>query len=165
MKRYLKITVIFAGFFTIFLLIFTPLQAELIEPTQTLKTAAAESGQLTVFSEPPDLMVKLDGTPVGQTPVRIQAVAPGDHQLQVRQSVTDINIESGEAYHISLFRDKFIRFQGAKSEALKNQASKASQRSEAPIPQSSPEQIKIKKENREAWERWMNFVNGSSSHF
>ena len=142
-----------------------PLPAELIEPSRTLKSATGGPGQLTVFSEPPDLLVKLDGTPVGQTPVRLQEVNPGNHQLQVKQSVTEITIESGKTFHISLFRGKFIRFEVAEEESLGASEGNALPESEIPAQQTSPEHSRIKKENRKAWERWMQFVNGSQNHF
>jgi hypothetical protein len=138
------------------------LQAELIEPSRSLKSTAEETSELTVFSEPPGLNIKLDGTLIGQTPMRINAVDAGTHQLQVGQSSTEIKVKPGQAFHISLFKNRFIRFQVARKEAPEAKK-KSPPTSVAPAP--SAENLRIKEENRKAWERWMNFVNGSSNHF
>ena len=163
MKKMFKIMAILTGFFTIIVLNFSALQAELIEPTQSLKATAEDPGQLTVFSEPPGLNIKLDGKSIGQTPMRINMVDPGTHQLQVGESVTEIYVEPGQPFHISLFQKKFIKFQIAK----KKEASGAGKTlaSETPAPKPSSGDLRTKEENRKAWERWMLFVNGSSNHF
>ena len=162
MKKMCKLALFLTGFFTIIVLNFSALQAGLIEPTRSLKATAVDPGQLTVFSEPPGLNIKLDGKFVGQTPMRINMVDPGTHQLQVGESVTEIYVEPGQPFHISLFKNKFIQFQVAKKEA--SEAGKTLT-SETPAPERSSEHLKTKKENRKAWERWMLFVNGSSKHF
>jgi hypothetical protein len=165
MKRFSKIMVILTGFFAISLFNSAVLQAELIEPTRTLKKTPEDPGQLTVFSEPPGLVVKIDGTPVGQTPLRIQEVAPGAHRLQVRESVTEIYLEPGVTFHISLFKNKFVQFQVVKKEPVKRSEANEYPKTETWAPGSSPEQLKTKEEGRKAWERWVQFVNGSSRHF
>ena len=165
MKKYPKIMVIITGFFAISLFSSAGLQAELIEPTRTLKKTSEEPGQLTVFSEPPGLAVKINGTPVGQTPLRIQEVAPGTHRLQIRGSITEINLEPGMTFHISLFRNKFIQFQVAKKESGQTSETNPNPRTETWAPKASPEQLKIKEQNRKVWDRWVRFVNGSSRHF
>ena len=162
MKKMYKLAVFLTGFFTIIVLNFSTLQAGLIEPTRSLKATAEDPGQLTVFSEPPGLNIKLDGKLVGQTPMRINAVNPGAHQLQVGESVTEIYVEPGQPFHISLFKNKFIQFQVAKKEA--SEAGKTlTAETQAPQPPSG--HLRAKEENRKAWERWMLFVNGSSNHF
>jgi hypothetical protein len=162
MKKIYKLTVFLTGFFIIIGFNFSALQAGLIEPTRSLKATAEDPGQLTVFSEPPGLNIKLDGKFVGQTPMRINMVNPGTHQLQVGESVTEIYVEPGQPFHISLFKNKFIQFQVAKKEASGAGKTLAS---ETPAPEPSSENSKTKKENRKAWERWMLFVNGSAKHF
>ena len=162
MKKMYKLALFLTGFFTIIVLNFSALQAGLIEPTRSLKATAENPGQLTVFSEPPGLNIKLDGKFVGQTPMRINAVDPGTHQLQVGESVTDIYLAPGQPFHISLFKNKFIQFQVAKKEA--SEAGKTLTSTTAP-PKPSSEHLRTKKENRKAWERWMLFVNGSANHF
>jgi hypothetical protein len=162
MKKIYKLTVFLTGFFIIIGFNFSALQAGLIEPTRSLKATAEDPGRLTVFSEPPGLNIKLDGKFVGQTPMRINMVDPGAHQLQVGESVTEIYVEPGQPFHISLFKDKFIQFQVAQKEASGAGKTLAS---ETPAPEPSSEHSKTKKENRKAWERWMLFVNGSAKHF
>ena len=162
MKKMRKLLVFLTGFFTIIVLNYSALQAELIEPSRSLKSTAEDTGQLTVFSEPPGLNIKLDGTLIGQTPMRMNAVDAGTHQLQVGESSTEIKVKPGQAFHISLFKNRFIQFQVARKEAL--EAGKKS--TPAPVaPEPSAENLRTKEENRKAWERWMNFVNGSSKHF
>jgi len=163
MKKMYKLTVFLTGFFTIIVLNFSALQAGLIEPTRSLKATAQDPGQLTVFSEPPGLNIKLDGKFVGQTPMRINMVDPGIHQLQVGESVTEIYVEPGQPFHISLFKNKFIQFQVAKKEASGAGKTLTSETPAPPKP--SSENLRTKKENRKAWERWMLFVNGSANHF
>lgn len=165
MKKMLKLVVFLTGFFTIIVLNFTTLQAGLIEPTRSLKTTAEDPGQLTVFSEPPGLSIKLDGSFVGQTPMRINAVDPGTHQLQVRESVTDIYVEPGQMFHISLFKNKFIQFQVAKKDAAEPSGAGKTLSPETSASEPSSQNLRTKEENRKAWERWILFVNGSKNHF
>lgn len=143
----------------------TALQAELIEPTRSIKGASADPGHLTVFSEPPGLNVSLNGASVGKTPIRIKALEPGIHQLQINESVTEINIEPGKVFHISLFRNRFIIFQVAPKEPSAPSENNASPAVESRTAEAPSQQIRAKEENRQAWERWMQFVNGSSEHF
>jgi len=165
MKKMSAPMLFLAGFFTVSVFNFSALQAELIEPTRSLKAAGEEPGRLTVFSEPPGLSVKLDGAIIGQTPLRIERVGPGMHQLKVGESITEIDIEPGQTFHISLFKNKFIQFQLAKKEAAEPLGSEKASTAETRSPQPSAEQLRAKEENRKAWERWMLFVNGSSPHF
>ena len=162
MKKMSKLLVFLTGFFTIIVLNYSALQAELIEPSRSLKSTAEDTGQLTVFSEPPGLNIKLDGTLIGQTPMRMNAVDAGTHQLQVGGSSTEIKVKPGQAFHISLFKNRFIQFQVAGKE--ESEAGKESTPA-AVAPEPSAENLRAKEENRRAWDRWMNFVNGSSKHF
>ncbi len=165
MKKYSKIMVILTCFFAISLFNSAGLQAELIEPTRTLKKTSEDPGKLTVFSEPPGLTVKIDGTPVGKTPLRIQEIAPGGHRLQIKDSITEINLEPGMTFHISLFRNKFIQFQVAKKESGQPSESDPNPKNETWAPKPSPGQLKTKEQNRKAWDRWVRFVNGTTGHF
>jgi hypothetical protein len=165
MKKMYKIIVFLTGFFSIIVFNFSALQAGLIEPTRSLKATAEDPSQLTVFSEPPGLSIKLDEKFVGQTPMRMNAVDLGTHQLRVGESVTEIYVEPGETFHISLFKNKFILFQVTKKEALEPSAAGKTSTSGTPAPEPSSKHSRTKEENRKAWERWMLFVNGSSKHF
>ena len=165
MKKLDKTVAFFTGFFSIIVFNFSALQAGLIEPTRSLKATAEDPGQLTVFSEPPGLSIKLDEKFVGQTPMRMNAVDPGTHQLQVGESATEIYVEPGETFHISLFKNKFIQFQVTKKEALEPSGAGKTLTPGTPAPEASSKHLRTKEENRKAWERWMLFVNGSSNHF
>jgi hypothetical protein len=162
MKKMHKLGIFLTGFFTIIVVNYSTLQAELIEPSRPLKSTAEDTGQLTVFSEPPGLNIKLDGALVGQTPMRMNAVDAGTHQLKVGESVTEIEVIPGQAFHISLFKNRFIQFQVARKKV--SEAGKISTPATA-VPEPSVENLRTKEENRKAWERWMLFVNGSSNHF
>jgi hypothetical protein len=165
MKKIINIAVCLTGFFLIIFISFSVPQAGLIEPTRSLKSSAEGPAQLTVFSEPPGLSIKLDGKLVGQTPMRMDAVEPGTHQLYVGESVTEIYVAPGQPFHISLFKNKFIQFDAAKKETATAPGAGKTSTSETPAPQPSPDYLRTKEENRKAWERWMQFVDGSLKHF
>ena len=106
MKKLTKITIVF-GF--AFLLVYSPAwSSELIKPTRALDSTGEKLGKLAVFSEPPGLEVRLEGTIVGNTPILLDEVEPGSHRLRVKDSETDISIEPGKTLQISLYKDKFI---------------------------------------------------------
>ncbi len=165
MRQLFQIMAILTGFFAISFVNSAVLQAELIEPTRTLKKTPDAPGQLTIFSEPPGLVVKIDQTPVGQTPLRIKEIAPGTHRLQVSDSATEIHLEPGMTFHISLFKNKFIQFQAVKKEPMEPTEAEPYPKTATWAPEPSPEQLKTKENNRKAWDRWVQFVNGSSRHF
>jgi len=165
MKKYFKLIVFLTGFFSIFIFNSAALQAELIEPSRSLKTTAESPGRLTVFSEPPGLTVKLDGTTVGQAPMLIKDVEPGIHQLQVSESATEIYMEPGKTFHISLFRNRFIQFEVAKKEPAEPSGAKKLTTPQTSSPEPSSLRLRTEKENRKAWERWMKFINGSAKYF
>lgn len=108
MKKLTKITIVFVFGFA-FLLVYSPAwSSELIKPTRALDSTGEKLGKLSVFSEPPGLEVRLEGTIVGNTPILLDEVEPGSHRLQVKNSETDISIEPGKTLQISLYKDKFI---------------------------------------------------------
>jgi hypothetical protein len=80
----------------------------LIEPTRTLEGDRAEPGQLSIFSEPPGLMVMLDGKDVGKTPVHLESVDQGSHGVRIEDQETVILITSGETHRLSFFKGEFI---------------------------------------------------------
>jgi hypothetical protein len=158
------------GVFVILIIIFAfngvAQQAELIEPSRSLEAASGAPGHLTVFSEPPGQDVALDDALIGLTPIRIESLDPGIHRLQVGESITKIYIESGKTFHISLFKNRFIKFENTQKEATAPSDNGGqlgvNQRELDRLPQKSPP---IEEVNRKAWKRWMQFVNGTSSHF
>jgi hypothetical protein len=82
--------------------------ADLIAPTRALDGQKEAMGTLTVFSEPPGLNVKLDGTEIGITPVISKEVKPGSHILRVKKSETKIYIQPGMTLQLSWFKGSFI---------------------------------------------------------
>ena len=80
----------------------------LIEPTRTLEGEKAKPGQLSIFSEPPGLRVLLDGKDVGKTPVHLEIVGIGSHDLRVEGKETTISIAAGDIRRLSFFKGAFI---------------------------------------------------------
>ena len=165
MKTYLKLTVFFVVFCTFFGFNLVSLQAEKIEPSRSLKSQSGGPGRLTVFSEPPGQDVKLDGVSVGPAPVRIKSVEPGIHQLQVGKSVTEIYIAPDQTFHISLFRNRFIQFEVASEQGSATAGTDDSSKLERHTSEAPPSRFSTEAKNRDAWYRWMRFVNGTTKHF
>lgn len=84
------------------------LGADRIEPTRLPAQDRMTAGKLAVFSEPPGLAVVLDGKPSGQTPVRIESIAPGTHELQIENKEKTIFVNPGQELRISFFKGSFI---------------------------------------------------------
>jgi hypothetical protein len=62
------------------------ISGELIEPSRTLEGQQKPMGRLSVFSEPPELDVLLDGVGIGKTPVISKEVTSGVHMLRVKDT-------------------------------------------------------------------------------
>ncbi|UCF83077.1 MAG: PEGA domain-containing protein [Desulfobacteraceae bacterium] len=90
--------------------------AELIEPTRTLKSQEEPMGRLSVFSEPPELDVVLDGTKIGKTPVISMEVRAGDHVLRIKDTKKEIFILPDESLQLSLYKDSLIEIPEKKLE-------------------------------------------------
>ena len=65
---------------------------------------------MTVFSEPPELEVFLDGSKVGQTPVWLERVQQGFHKLRVEDPEKKIHVEPGKRLRVGLFKGDFVVF-------------------------------------------------------
>ncbi len=65
-------------------------------------------GRLSVYSEPPELDVLLDGVGIGKTPVISKEVTSGVHMLRVKNIEKEITILSGKSLQLSLFKDSLI---------------------------------------------------------
>lgn len=61
------------------------LGGELIEPTRTLGGPEKTWGGLTVFIEPPQMVVYLDGEKAGTTPLWLRQVEAGPHKLKIKK--------------------------------------------------------------------------------
>ncbi|MGD9228717.1 MAG: PEGA domain-containing protein [Desulfobacterales bacterium] len=97
------------------------LASDLIEPTRTLNSTGISVGALTVSSEPPGLDVRMDGTVIGETPVELQAVAPGIHVIQVKDSEIEIYVDPGKSIKLSWFKGAFIKIPAEVKESHKQQ--------------------------------------------
>lgn len=91
--------------------------SELIEPTRTLKGQQKPMGRLSVFSNPPELEVLLDGVNIGKTPVISKEVTPGAYILRVKETEKEITILPGKSLQLSLFKDVLIEIPEKKVEA------------------------------------------------
>lgn len=99
--------------FFVFVCVFLTMQpisvfAELIEPTHTLKSQEEPMGTLTVFSEPPELDVVLDGNKIGKTPVISMEVRAGDHVLRIKDTEKEVSILPGKSLQLSLYKGSLI---------------------------------------------------------
>jgi hypothetical protein len=82
--------------------------SELLEPTRTLRSASEAPGQLSVFSEPPELPVRMDGREIGVTPIVGFKVEAGVHELTVTGVTKEIYILPGQSLKLSLHKNTFI---------------------------------------------------------
>ena len=96
--------------------------SDLIEPTRTLSSPAEEIGELSVFSEPPDLDVSIDGTQIGKTPVVGQKVESGIHAIRVKDSETEIYVQPGKSAKLTWFKGAFIEIPAEVKEGRKQQS-------------------------------------------
>ena len=165
MKKYSKKTAFIVMLICIIGFAWVTVQAELIEPSRSLKSTSGGPGSLTVFSEPPGQDVKLDGSSVGSTPIRLKTLDPGIHRLQVGGAATEIYIEAGQTFHISLFRDRFIKLDVTQNQAAASTDTGGTSAVDRRTSQEPPQQFSTSEENRKAWKRWMQFVDGTSKHF
>ena len=116
--------------------------SDLIEPTRTLSGMRHKVGKLSVFSEPPNLEVKMDGTVIGETPVELQAVEPGFHVIQVKGSEIDIYVKPEKPVKLSWFKGSFVEIP---AEAKEYRQPPLEQKKESPRIK-TPEQPAGKKE-------------------
>ena len=82
--------------------------AGLIEPTRTIENGSVlQMGKLSVFSEPPEMEITLDGEKIGATPLIYKDVAPGSHILKIKDTETEINVKPGEPLRFSWVEGAF----------------------------------------------------------
>jgi len=67
--------------------------AELIKPTRTLQEPEKAWGGLTIFSEPPQREVYLDGEKVGSPPLWLTEVGTGLHTIKMPHAETAVRVE------------------------------------------------------------------------
>ena len=132
---------------------------ELIEPTRTLGGPEKNWGGLTVFSEPPQLDVYLDGEKVGTTPLRLREVQTGLHKLRIKDTEKDVHVSKGRTARIGLFKGSFVTFSEVEEKKAAPERLKEAERQRPTMAQSLEEP---KTEDLSLWEK---FVNGSLKHF
>jgi len=131
---------------------------ELIAPTRTLEGRVQLPGRLSVVSEPPELEVFLDGSPIGKTPIWLQEIKAGSHTLRIGKEETDLVVDSGERITISFFIGAFIDI-SKKMEAVEEPR---------PAPEKAPErEVKRprREEEREDIIRFEHFINRNFDFF
>ena len=132
---------------------------ELIEPTRTLQEAGKTWGGLTIFSEPPQLEIYLDGEKVGQTPLWLRKVETGLHTIKIGPAETRVRIEKDKKLKVGFLKGSFV----TSSEPAK-ETPKVSQ----PLDQQAvapPQEQAGGDERTEDLTSWEKFVNGSLKHF
>ena len=135
------------------------LAGQLIEPTRTLQEPGKTWGGLTVFSEPPQLDVYLDGEKAGKTPLWLRGVQAGPHTLKIGGAETSVQVEEGKRLKIGLFKGTLV----ASSESEKEKPKVDKQlKQPATVPESQGQEEREKAEDLSRWEK---FVNGSLKHF
>jgi hypothetical protein len=102
--------------------------SQLIEPTRTLGETAETPGSLAVYSEPPELPVKLNGIPVGKTPLVDPAVEPGLYVVAVNEKEMQVRITSRTAVRLSYFKGDFFILPEKKTESIKELNASAEKR-------------------------------------
>ena len=114
---------------------------ELIKPTRTLQSSEKTPGNISVFSEPPEFDVFLNGIHIGKTPIISKEVAPGTHVLRVKETEKEITILPETSLRISLFKDSLIEIPEKKAEFPEQTKLKE----QPAIPEKKPEDSKKEK--------------------
>ena len=110
---------------------------ELIQPTQTLKSAEKLPGELSVFSEPSGLDVFLNHLKIGKSPILSMKVTPGTYTLKVGEAKTRIDVLPGKSLRLSLFKGTFITLKATEKEAIQKPEAKTAEKKPA---ESTPKQ-------------------------
>jgi hypothetical protein len=117
MKIRLNPMIFFVSVFVFLLIQPLTVFSELIAPTRTLDGSQTLTGRLSVFSEPPDLPVLLDGVDIGKTPVILKEVTSGVHILRVKETEKEITVLPGKSLQLSFFKDILIEIPEKKPQA------------------------------------------------
>jgi len=152
-------SVLFSSCFIILGSVICCFAGEVIEPTRTLQEPGKTWGGLTVFSEPPQLDVYLDGEKVGKTPLWLREVQAGPHTLKIASAETSVHVEKGKRLKIGLFKGTLVT--SSEQEKEKPRFQQRLKEREA-IPTSQGQEEREKSEDLSLWEK---FVNGSLKHF
>jgi hypothetical protein len=101
------------------------------------------AGKLSVFSEPPGLEVKMNGTLIGETPVELQAVEPGVHIIQVKASEIEIYVKQGKSLKLSWFKGSFIEIPVEVAETRKQQNGEKKETPQKEKPEKSAKKLDL----------------------
>ena len=107
MKIYYRLIALSIFLFGFFAFSAQTMATELIEPTNSLKGSGEQNGKLSIFSEPPEMEVVLDGTKIGQTPIISKDIEPGTHVLKLQNKEIEIYVTPGKAHQYSWFKGSF----------------------------------------------------------
>jgi hypothetical protein len=133
--------------------------AELIEPTRTPREPGKEWGGLTIFSEPPQIEIYLDGEKVGLTPLWLREVKTGPHTIKIGHSQTTVRVDKDQRLKVGLFKGSFV----ISSESQREKPKVEQNREEAGLMPSPPQtEEERRSEDLTLWEK---FVNGTLKHF
>jgi PEGA domain len=133
--------------------------AELIEPTHTLREPEKAWGGLTIFSEPPQIEIYLDGEKVGLTPLWLREVETGPHTIKIGHAETSVRVDKDQRLKVGLFKGSFV----ISSESQKEKPKVEQNNQEVgltPTPPRSEEERRH--EDLSLWEK---FINGTLKHF
>ena len=132
---------------------------ELIEPTRTPQDTEKTWGGLTVFSEPPQIEVYLNGEKVGRTPLWLRKVETGLHKIKIGPAETSVRIGKDERVKVGFFKGAFVMG----LEPIKEKPKAAPQvEKQAAAPPGGQSEEKEKREDLTLWEK---YVNGTLKHF
>jgi PEGA domain len=134
--------------------------SDLIAPTRTLQGGTEERGVLTVFSEPPQLEVFLDGNKAGETPLWLTEVKAGWHTVRIAEKETRFYLGPEKVLEVGLFKGSFITLPEKKEEHKKPQKVEH-HAGTAPAKTRQPSE----EQKKEELTRWELFVNGTLRHF
>jgi hypothetical protein len=82
--------------------------ADLISPTRSLDGPPMTVGQLSVFSEPPEMAVSIDGRQAGSTPLIDLQLEEGVYSVRIDRDETEVKVSAGKSARVSYFKGRFI---------------------------------------------------------
>jgi hypothetical protein len=128
-----------------------PSSAELIEPTRSLRDGSDGSGYLSVFSEPPEQVVRLDGEMIGSTPIVRFKVTTGLHELKIGDTETEIYIASDKSVRLSLFEGELLVLPEKREKPPEKPKVATEDRPEPPDPEVTPDKIRDMRYDPNYW--------------
>ncbi len=81
---------------------------DLIEPTRTLEGGEKQTGRISIFSEPPEMAVFVDGKKVGVTPLINYSLDGGTHVVSIEQDKTEVYVTADKPIRLAYFKGQFI---------------------------------------------------------